>query len=259
MQPCQTWIERVGEECPYEWLHYTCVIRIEGTSIKLIQHPDSAYSSFLWPSSLILSRYLSTQVSPTDTLNIIELGAGIALPSLLQAKRTNSRILATDVSGTDNIKKEIAENKIKGNCFAEELGYGDLERTQLLLDTYFPYPKHGSRHPLDLVLCSDLFYDNHADWEAILQTIKCMWFVYLSTDILERSGSKCLMAYQERSSKRSIQFFLDELGLTARQIPLDGLRECIYDVVWVYEGEEAPVRLDGMESVFLFEIRIEAT
>jgi hypothetical protein len=49
---------------------------------------------------------------------------------------------------------------------------------------------------------------------------------------------------QERSSKRSIQFFLDELGLVARQIPAEDFRE-IDDVVWISEVEEVPVILEG--------------
>jgi predicted nicotinamide N-methyase len=147
-------------------------IRIEGTTIKLIQHPDSAYSSFLWPCALVLSRYLS-QFPPTETSQIIELGAGIALPSLLLSKRINARVLATDVAGTDNLFREIVENGLNGSCISAELSYGDLQTTQALLDTCFPC-NEGSQHPLDLILASDLFYDNHLDWESILETIKCM-------------------------------------------------------------------------------------
>lgn len=236
------------------------MIRIDGTTIKLIQHPDAEYSSFLWPCALILTRYLvSSQYSDSQTLNVIEVGAGIALPSLLLASKIRrSCILATDVSGVENIQNEICENDLDDHCFAERLAYGDTESAQKLLGAYF-LCSSGSKHPVDLILASDVFYDNHLDWEAILESIKCM-LVSLSNccaDLLEKTSAKCILAYQERSSKRSIQFLLDELNLIARQLPLEDLKDYTDDVVWVNDSDEVPVRLEGLESVFLFEISIK--
>jgi hypothetical protein len=77
----------------------------------------------------------------------------------------------------------------------------------------------------------------------------------LSLVLLEKTIAKCILTRQEPSIKRSIKFILDELGLVARQIPVDSFRE-IDEMVWITEGYKVSVRLEGLESVFLFEIHL---
>ncbi|CAO3597251.1 unnamed protein product [Absidia cylindrospora] len=66
---------------------------------------------------------------------------------------------------------------------------------------------------LDYILGSDTFYDP-ADFEKLLMTVAY---------VIHRHNSKCkfFTAYQERSSKRSIQFLLDKWSLQCRLISRD--------------------------------------
>ncbi len=107
----------------------------------------------LWPSALALCQYLSQRQpnEPWQDKRVIELGCGLALPSLLLAKR-QAQVLATDAH------PDVA-------CFLEEnQRLNQIEASRLCYRRYDWRVAAGSSAttalpPADYILASDILYD----------------------------------------------------------------------------------------------------
>ncbi|KAI8921805.1 putative methyltransferase-domain-containing protein [Entophlyctis helioformis] len=213
-------------------------------SVVVQELVDPSYGSYLWPSALILSafmclswRQLVADMAPAGgrTLRILELGAGTALPGLLaarlcaqhartagqaapeqldmQAAESVCEVVLTDHPDSADVLASMARaadlNGMSGMVRVEPLAWGD-----------FGDGMHKVLHPaaatlqsaggFDLILGADVMYDPK-DFDDLLATVAF---------ILERSPPHAvfLMAYQERSSRRSVQWLLDKWGLAAEQV-----------------------------------------
>jgi predicted nicotinamide N-methyase len=97
-----------------------------------------------WPSGLALARALAA-APPEAGVRIVELGCGLALPSLVAA-RAGAAVLATDRS-TDAVV--FAAHNLALNGLAGDVAHAD-------------WAEHGDalvlRGPFDVVLASDVFY-----------------------------------------------------------------------------------------------------
>jgi hypothetical protein len=163
---------------------------------------------------------------------IIELGAGVGLPGLLLSKYGASQVVLSDHSQDahvlQNLKESVRMNAL--NCLVEPLDWG----TRIASSNY------------DLIIGADIFYDPQL-FEHTLVTIY---------QLLSLHPAKCIIAYQERSSKRILDPLLDRYGLQARQIPLSVLETLdeMYECMSLESIERELEFPSGLESVFLIEI-----
>ena len=132
------------------------MVRVAGRDVVVVRPRDAAelideeafahdeflpYWAELWPSSLALARAVAT--TPPAGLRVIELGCGLALPSIVAALCGAARVLATDWS-------EDALGFARLNAARN----GAQVETRLL-----DWRCAEAAGEWDLVLCSDLLYE----------------------------------------------------------------------------------------------------
>ncbi|KAJ3505001.1 hypothetical protein NMY22_g17734 [Coprinellus aureogranulatus] len=137
--------------------------------IRLVgDHP--LWGHHLWNAARSFASYLDANPSLYQSLNVLELGAGGALPSLVVAKNNAGLVVVTDYpddSLIDNIQWNIAGNlneKERERTVAK--GYIWGRSTDELLD--LAKEKTG-RRSYDLIILSDLVF-NHSQHDALLTT-----------------------------------------------------------------------------------------
>ncbi|KAI1321307.1 Methyltransferase-like protein 23 [Mortierella claussenii] len=220
-------------------------------SVDVLELLDPDFGLYIWPSALVLTDYIAyrlnmfkgalqdQQQGQHQPVTILELGAGTALPSLLLAKATDSRLIITDRPDVprilDNIREALLRNGIKtlypddpkARVMVQGLGWGDFARAdgqhpedvgllQLLenVANMDPSPKTGktatSVTKINIILGSDVFY-HPPDFEPLLATVSY---------IILRHNPECvfLTTYQDRIAKRNIDHLLQKWGLEGRVI-----------------------------------------
>jgi predicted nicotinamide N-methyase len=105
--------------------------------------PLAPYWSILWRSGVALARELSR--GRLDGLRVVELGCGLAVPSLAAA-RAGATVLATD---GDQVALELAERNARANGLRIETAVLEWDSPDPLLE----------RGPFDLVLAADVLYE----------------------------------------------------------------------------------------------------
>ena len=108
--------------------------------------PIAPYWAVLWRSGVALARELATL--PLDGLRVLELGCGLALPSLAAA-RAGATVLATDAE--PEALELVARNAALNGVRVETLRLDWSEPDALV-----------ARAPFDLVLASDVLYERHS-------------------------------------------------------------------------------------------------
>ncbi|KAJ3228400.1 hypothetical protein HK099_002905 [Clydaea vesicula] len=211
-------------ECNYSKIY------IADKEFKVIQMLDKNYGCFLWPSAvetclniLKYKRFFETK------LNTLELGCGLALPSLSLSNifANNSsfhcKLLLTDKFENftkHNLEKILHLNKESIiNCNILHLDYNDLNLVDETLTKNFVNVGDTNKIDLDLLFFTDLYYDK-SDFENITICIRY---------ILQRSKPEaiCYFCYQERSCKRSLNHLFDINNLEVISIEADALEERI--------------------------------
>ncbi|HSD22722.1 MAG TPA: methyltransferase domain-containing protein [Solirubrobacterales bacterium] len=97
----------------------------------------------MWRSGVALAREISGQ--PLDGLRVIELGCGLAVPSLAAA-RAGATVLATD---GDEVALELAERNARANGLEIETAQVEWDSPDASLE----------RAHFDLVLAADVLYE----------------------------------------------------------------------------------------------------
>jgi predicted nicotinamide N-methyase len=105
---------------------------------------DAPYWAELWPCARSLAVHLATL--DLAGLRVLELGCGLALPSLVAAMR-GADVLASDIS--DDALERVAESGRRTLGRPLETLRADLHAPEALIE----------RGPFDLVLGADLLYD----------------------------------------------------------------------------------------------------
>jgi predicted nicotinamide N-methyase len=105
--------------------------------------PLAPYWSVLWRSGVALAREVARL--PLDGLRVVELGCGLALPSLAAA-RGGATVLATDA---DQVALELAARNAEANGLAIETARIEWDSPDELLE----------RAPFDLLLGADILYE----------------------------------------------------------------------------------------------------
>ncbi|KAJ3196701.1 hypothetical protein HK101_008040 [Irineochytrium annulatum] len=208
--------------------------------VHLMHNVDAEHGSHIWPSAIVLSRYIWRTRASLAGLRVLELGCGTGLPGLLSAKLGAAKVVMTDRAGLGTVLQNVRES-------AEWNGVSSIVEVKEL--TWGHFDMIGIDCACDLILGADVFYDRTC-FEPAVATIAY---------ILRRSRpeAKCVIAYHERSSRRSIAGFLDRWDLEATAIKRDESDNDVEDIISVKEGDG----LHGMswdvgeQSVFLFVIR----
>ncbi|CAB4489402.1 hypothetical protein RhiirA5_486377 [Rhizophagus irregularis] len=196
----------------------------EGKSVIIKELLDPTYGCYVWPAAFVLAEYIWHERDLFKDKTILELGSGTSLPGLLCALLSdNTHVILTDRSDVPQILENIREiaklNNLlsRNNIWIKGLMWGDFSDNdhqlesggglfQLLNDI------EKSNRKIDWILGSDTFYDPK-DFEDIIVTI-----AYILT--YHFPNAKFITSYQERSSKRSIQYLLDKWKLKCNQISL---------------------------------------
>jgi predicted nicotinamide N-methyase len=105
--------------------------------------PLAPYWSILWRSGVALARELAEV--PLRDLRVVELGCGLALPSLAAA-RAGAAVLATD---GDETALELAERNARANGLGIETAQVEWDSPDALLE----------RAPFDVVIAADVLYE----------------------------------------------------------------------------------------------------
>lgn len=185
----------------------TEAVRVAGIEVRVVR-PRSAedlideddyarderlpYWADLWPSGRVLAEWLSGQ--QLAGLRVVELGAGLALPSLVALGR-GARVLATDW---------YPEALSFARANAAGAGVGDLDT--LVADWGDPPDALFSAGPFDLVLGADVLYENrHGPQLAALM------------DRLVAPGGRVVIADPRRPAADSLLAEMRETGWTHRR------------------------------------------
>ncbi|KAH9250675.1 hypothetical protein BASA81_011526 [Batrachochytrium salamandrivorans] len=173
-------------------------------TISELDHPT--YGCYTWPASVVLAALLFQSKSDYAGKRILELGAGTALVGLMMAKMgqaQSSEVVLTDhplhEQVLQNIEHVIELNHLGRTAVVKPLAWGDFDGSiaQLL---------QCHTGGFDIIVGADLMYDPK-DFEILLATVAM---------ILQSSPPDAvfLMAYQERSSRRTAVLPSDECDVT---------------------------------------------
>ncbi|XP_015918973.1 histone-arginine methyltransferase METTL23 [Parasteatoda tepidariorum] len=200
-------------------------------SIKIKESLHSSCGMNVWPSAPILGKYIWHYGQRLKGKNVLELGAGTGLISILAVKCGVAECIVTD-SSTDALKV-AHENLILNNCSnftLQVLPWGYLSPFLI---------SHGT---IDLVLGSDVFYDPQ-DFEDIIVTVSYV--------LKKNTDAEFWCAYEKRCSEWNIQHLLEKWRLCCEEINLDSFGA---------EGTNvADSNLPGMKEIRLFVFRSEQT
>ncbi|KAJ4475462.1 hypothetical protein J3R30DRAFT_3294262 [Lentinula aciculospora] len=146
--------------------------------IKLVgSHP--LWGHHLWNSALSVAAYMEQHPNLFVDKNILELGAGGALPSLVAVEYGARKVLITDYPDPDliqNIEHNVRENidvnrkdnvAVKGYIWGQSVHplLGFLQNNSISQNS----TPADERDTFDLVILSDLIF-NHSQHEALLKT-----------------------------------------------------------------------------------------
>ncbi|KAI0746548.1 putative methyltransferase-domain-containing protein [Daedaleopsis nitida] len=137
--------------------------------IRLVgSHP--LWGHHLWNASLAFASYLDEHPELYRDRNVLELGAGGALPGLVTAKNGAQRVVLTDYPDqalVDNITHNVRENiEESAREHVAAQGYIWGHPVQPLFDLL---RDDGTDRTFDLIIMSDLIF-NHSQHDAMLST-----------------------------------------------------------------------------------------
>ncbi|KAJ3767813.1 putative methyltransferase-domain-containing protein [Lentinula raphanica] len=140
--------------------------------IRLVgSHP--LWGHHLWNSALAVASYLEQNQALCHNRNVLELGAGGALPSLVAVESCNAlKVVITDYPDPDLVKN--IEFNVRENV-------GDDKKDKVSVQGYiWGQPTHnlfkslqhqGEDRKFDLIILSDLIF-NHSQHDALLKTCR---------------------------------------------------------------------------------------
>ena len=184
-----------------------------------------SYGLHTWASAAVLAQWLWRNKRSIAGKQILELGAGTALPSVVAAK-CGARVVISDCveECLRNAAASCAANRL-GSVLVRRIPWGKVTPDLCAL------PK------LDFIIAADCFYDPSV-FEDIFFTV-----AYL---IGKNPESVFICSYQERCADWSIQSLLDKWNLFCEELPLKS-----------FEADTASIAgsdLPGSHSIIVFRI-----
>ncbi|KAL9956610.1 hypothetical protein ACROYT_G038109 [Oculina patagonica] len=170
--------------------------------VRIPEIVDPQYGMFTWPAAPVLAQFVWYNREQVKGKQIIEIGAGTALPGLV-ASLCGAHVTLTD-------KEEYPEclENCRRSCHAN--GQDSVKVVGITWGQFTP--NLFKLDKADIILGSDCFYDSK-DFDDILATISFL--------MKKNPLAKFWTTYQERSSSRSIEDLLNKWGLKGVQIPLE--------------------------------------
>lgn len=120
--------------------------------------------SHVWPSSILLSEYLWSNSNIIVDEDVLELGSGCGLPSLLACKMGANSVIATDAVKHADIIRNL---KLMAELNGEEV----VEKFSTLGLTWGRFTKESIALRPSIIIASDIFFDE-MDFEDILSNIQ---------------------------------------------------------------------------------------
>ncbi|KAJ3190359.1 hypothetical protein HDU85_000655 [Gaertneriomyces sp. JEL0708] len=206
--------------------------------VSLTLPPTAHHAHHLWPSSFVLSSYLSHHRHLLAGRKVLELGCGLALPGILAAK-LGANVRCCDLEMVlEDVRQNVIGNGLvavmedvvdESECVPDPIGtvvvrpypvsirrciWGVIppfltsdRLSKIILDNLYAY---------DLIIASDIFYSS-AEYPDIMATIA--YFLHYdpgSSAMPPPYGRQFITTYQMRSSHHTIQHLVDIWGLKAR-------------------------------------------
>ncbi|KAF8803245.1 hypothetical protein BYT27DRAFT_7195839 [Phlegmacium glaucopus] len=175
--------------------------------IRLVgSHP--LWGHYLWNAALALASFLDSNRDLYVDRNVLELGAGGGLPSIVTLKNGAQKVVVTDYPET-NLIENLAHNVV------ENLDVEDRKRIDVQ-GYIWGQPVHSLLEPLslssqsskfDLIILSDLIF-NHSQHDALLKT--CELVISPNTSQLSTPDPHVLVFYTHHRphlAHRDMQFF----------------------------------------------------
>ncbi|TFK23372.1 nicotinamide N-methyltransferase [Coprinopsis marcescibilis] len=176
-------------------------------TIKLVgDHP--LWGHYLWNAARAFATYLDENPDFYRARNVLELGAGGALPSIVTAKNDAALTIVTDypdASLINNIQDNIDAN-FEGHSKSKILAEGYIwgQSAVGLLDTA---ESTTGRRSFDLIILSDLVF-NHSQHDALLSTCEA---VLTSSSTVEEGPEPCVLVFYSHHrphlAHRDMEFF----------------------------------------------------
>eukprot|EP00250_Pteridium_aquilinum_P033750 c620_g1_i2 orf=341-976(-) len=157
------------------------------TCIYISEVIEEDYGLYVWPCSIVLAEYVWQQKNRFLGTQVLELGAGTALPGIIAAK-VGGHVILTDL----DIKPKVFENMERNceqnavDCKIQALTWGDWDTIGLDLCP-------------DIVLGADVLY-SAADFDDLFATVAFL--------LQTKPEAVFITAYEPRSCHRSIEFLM---------------------------------------------------
>ncbi|EAL63920.1 hypothetical protein DDB_G0287111 [Dictyostelium discoideum AX4] len=198
--------------------------------INVSEKSSKDYGLFIWDGSLVLSWYLFTLTKNNPQFwngkNVLELNAGVALPSILLSKLGVNKIIITDrIDGFIEIQNNIIDNlnlngfNINNNnnindnkIFIEPLSWGNFEK----------FSNQLTSSSIDYLITSDCFYDNTKNYDDIFAT----WYYFL----LKNDKLVILLTYQVRCNEKTIFNYLKKWKLKSEILSIKDISIPNYNI-----------------------------
>ncbi|XP_076036843.1 histone-arginine methyltransferase METTL23-like [Oratosquilla oratoria] len=189
---------------------------------------SASYGMYTWPCAPVLAQYIWFHNQSIIGRNVLEIGAGTALPGVVAAKCGANVVL----SDSGQLPKCLR------NCQASCEANGLVGRVHVIGLTWGLFtPEMLHLGPVDIILGSDCFYDP-AVFEDILVTIS-----YL---LEHNPNAQFLCSYQERAADWSIEHLLHKWNLKCVEINLASFEADTHNI--------ADSNLPGSHIVHVFQI-----
>eukprot|EP01128_Nolandella_sp_AFSM9_P011679 TRINITY_DN856_c0_g1_i2.p1 TRINITY_DN856_c0_g1~~TRINITY_DN856_c0_g1_i2.p1 ORF type:complete len:266 (+),score=14.68 TRINITY_DN856_c0_g1_i2:92-889(+) len=214
--------------------------RARSTTVRVREVSEDDYGLFVWPSSLILAQYLFE--GGRDLLQgkrVLELGAGTGVPGIVASQCGAVVVISDRDSGGEVVIENLKNNvrlswpgapvqsvSVNADSFEAHGPHPTCSAPQTppSSSSTNTYPRvipfsYGEFSPLflslasfDLVIASDIFYDNKEVYDDVMQT-----FLYLFS-----LNPECvaLISYRIRSSLQSVRDLCRKYSMICDVLPL---------------------------------------
>jgi len=168
-------------------LHNGCRIFYEEYLGSCVESPV-----FCWPSSFLLSKYIERYPGLVRNKYVLELGAGIGLPSFVCAALGAKKVYVADQRGNTKVQQLLERNRERNSKISFRMEYYPVN-----WGDGYPIDMEYPLEQLDIVIGADLFYDPK-QMEPLVMTMHSILRYHCSKPI------RVYIVYPQRSCKRNI-------------------------------------------------------
>ena len=150
-------------------LHGTTSIAVEPrpSTEKFKESSERLFVDDIWPGCLVLSDFLVHNETLVSGKTVLELGAGVALPSFVSAHLRASKVVVTDFPAPGvlrNIEKMARENRLSSNCTVLDHIWGD--DVHRLVEKIYPL------RAFDVILMAEVLWkDTYTQHRNLLRSV----------------------------------------------------------------------------------------